>query len=635
VRAAAGGGGEPPVPDGPMGLTFSQQPSSSDNVGNLSIEIHAGAVITKRLHLRPSHAVEKCLLPLGSIVPPSFDFESLNYMMEAYPTALAPQELDDLIMMEQWLTSSVVFDTFRAEGVFAKGGLFRAGVSDVPPLYDRFEALVENHTLTSYPGFDSKFEMLMPVFVVAKSDGETSRLIGDARAFNEAFKEYFRVPRCVLPSAPDVFATLIRFPRVWSRDATSMFYQFATHPSFQRLQRFRVCNRRGHFKRGQFAVLTMGTTFAPAWAQHVAKFVVAVTLLRCTAVEEVYATAWIDNFIFAAHSESDEAVLATAFESVISELNFVCKRAEHPTVDQGGNRRFAVLGVEVVWPPTGAPYVQATTKTKKNIERSVARLLREDLPPNARDVAEWFGTGMWVNFAIIRAPLCLFHDAMALVRRACTKAIQHNNEQAWNSTVVLTRTERSAVRRLSQLWLKAAFTTAAEDQRPEAESFSDASTLGLAWSLRDAVTKKIILEDSQPATCESGLIYLHEIVASAIPLVEAAHRGYRVINSWIDNQPARDAWVRGHTTNTEADRAMATAIRAGASPTRVTWLPSECNLRMDARSRQWEIEPPTIPTDMICQHPHEAKTVRWDTGAVQKLQLFYRDYVPTLEQRIR
>jgi len=622
VRVAAGGGGGPPLPDGPLGLTFSQKPSSSDNVGNLSIELHHGGNICKRLHLRPTHAIEKCLLPLGSIVSPAFDYTSLNHMMETYPTALAPGETEDLRMMEQWLTSSIVFDTFRAQGVFESGGLFRAGVSDVPPLYDRFEELVDNHTLATFPGYDSNFEMLMPVFVVAKSDGETSRLIGDARTFNEVFKEHFRVPRCVLPSAPEVFATLIRFPRVWSRDASSMFYQFHTHPSFQRLQRFRVCRHRGHFKRGQFAVMTMGTTFAPAWAQHVANFVVAVTLLRCKANGEVYATAWIDNFIFAAHSEIDEVALATAFEGVINELNFVCKAAEHPVPDDKGDRRFAVLGVEIVWPSTGEPYVHATDKTKSNIKRSANRLLREDLAPSARDVAEWFGTGMWVNFAIIRAPLCLFHDAMQLVRRGCTKAVEAPDGDAWNSTVVLSGTERAAVRRLSQLWLTAKWTELPTDKRPAAESFSDASTFGLAWSLCEAVTKRIILEDSQSAACESKDIYLHEIVASAIPLVEAAHRGFRILRSYIDNLPARDSWVRGHTTSIQGDRAMATAIRAGAAPTLFTWLPSECNMRMDARSRQWEIHPPTIPDEMICHHPHDTKAVRWSMKAVQKLQLF-------------
>ena len=130
------------------------------------------------------------------------------------------------------------------------------------------------------------------------------------------------------------------------------------------------------------------------------------------------------------------------------------------------------------------------------------------------------------------------------------------------------------------------------------------------------------MRDSQSAACESKDIYLHEIVASAIPLVEAAHRGFRILRSYIDNLPARDSWVRGHTTSIQGDRAMATAIRAGAAPTLFTWLPSECNMRMDARSRQWEIHPPTIPDEMICHHPHDTKAVRWSMKAVQKLQLF-------------
>jgi hypothetical protein len=134
----------------------------------------------------------------------------------------------------------------------------------------------------------------------------------------------------------------------------------------------------------------------------------------------------------------------------------------------------------------------------------------------------------------------------------------------------------------------------------------------VAWVLAQKDAQFIVAEDAQPITCTSAQIYLYEMVAAACGLVDASRRGLIVDRITVDNQGAQRAWVRGHTACDAADAVMEWAIKEGHRPSTVGWIPSECNLRCDAMSRQWESQPPVIPDQVTCRHlHHDIREPRW------------------------
>jgi hypothetical protein len=225
----------------------------------------------------------------------------------------------------------------------------------------------------------------------------------DGRRFDELFHGTLSLPKMPSLDIIDIIDRILS--REWvtisSVDISSMFYQFRIHQSMRPFFHFR--NSDGHF---HMNALPMGICFAPAFAQHVSNYIV--NLVKSNLAQFHFdAFAWIDNFIVVSLSpEADEQIRA-AFDQTFLRLSLVTKPWE------GGGNRLELLGLSF---DLSTKTVYPTQRALTNLRKSMSTM-RE--LPTVFHLLTWFGHAMWINYTVLRYPLCLRPTIMDTIRTAC------------------------------------------------------------------------------------------------------------------------------------------------------------------------------------------------------------------------
>lgn len=384
--------------------------------------------------------------------------------------------------------------------------------------------------------------LLIPVFKVAKSSGG-ARLVADGRVPNRLLAEMGWVtPKMPLLPLAEFWAGIAGAEKVYTIDGTSWFYQMPISQQLGQVYGVSAAAKRGHFWSAVFAALPMGASFAPFVAQTVANAVCAIVKARVAKVCDttgLFIAPWLDNFIIAGPRAVVD-VAAASLDNLAQELNFVFKAPEWADCDDDDHHTLKLLGTTI---DLRSQEVCAIDNEADVSDFTTLGIMRR------------FGTCMWIAHAVLRLPLCLHPDAMAIVRRAGRNGVLDR----WTADMSPTNDERADLaaleRRCAGARMKLARfkeLTAEPLPVPEFVSWSDASGDCMATFVQgpDGDVGEVVC----PADPRVK-IFIKEFIAAAAGVYNASlfvPKGVERCYA-IDATAVVGAFVRGHSRSRLAD----------------------------------------------------------------------------------
>jgi hypothetical protein len=484
-------------------------------------------------------------LPLAPIVCPGFRYTALVPLFEEVEPAT------DLRTLLAWLTTDALSTALAGvvpPEVRHVGESSHIGKREVKRLLRT--QTIEHCALSSARGTVSAFK-------VPKSE-TSSRLVINGKPFDDLLKAagittppmpkpglFIReIVDMLLHHKAEVIATV---------DARSMFYQFAIPPS---LRAFFIFNRpAARMSTGgavRLAVLPMGISFAPSWAQHVSQFLLEVTKKRLPPTDTQWwdAAVWIDNFLFVADGEPTLARVRAAFDAVASEVNLALKPWE------GGGHELDVLGIALNVRDKTAKITSKSHEVLEEFDRQLGRLM------SVKAFLHFFGHAGYLTYAIARHPLCLIPRVMRQLRRI-------GRSQGSLKEVELSDADIDEARKWIA-YLKAVIFVAQPPRLEQDESgyATDASTTGVG--VVGYVTQSFQCSQMQAAMAPTS-IHLGEMAAGLI----AAHACGTEGAVWTtDNMTAFHAMLKGHSGSEAIDEMLRLWIALAPIPRAVRWVPT-------------------------------------------------------------
>ena len=173
-----------------------------------------------------------CHLPLGKIVPPSFDFHELGRLFDEVPPSKDMRYVFDIF------TTDIVARHLEENQSTRENRTLTKAVCREPEIFRMLDPLCEQGTLSMQTQTGTN-TFTMPAFLVPKSTGIASRLIIDCRSLNECLENFY-MPRMALPDIGEIMDTALHYQFAATRDASSMFYQFAVPASLAHRMQIRV-----------------------------------------------------------------------------------------------------------------------------------------------------------------------------------------------------------------------------------------------------------------------------------------------------------------------------------------------------------------------------------------------------------
>ena len=385
-------------------------------------------------------------------------------------------------------------------------------------------------------------EVPMKAFLVPKKELD-ARLVVDASPVNGAQR---KPDNMGLPPLHEFLAEMCRYQFHATVDATSYFYQFEVEAGIRRYFTLLFNRARGAPSRRVLRKMCMGWKFATGVSQSTSNLLCKVLKDRLRGiVDDFMVMCWVDNFVFAAHSEADLATVLAAFDALALEVNLKL----HPVKKPAPGKPLVVLGFLVhngslVHEPA---WLEGFVNSLEAASRGRCSL---------REAARVVGKVLWAAFAR-RHPIADLPSTMALTQ--VIAAFLATGAADWDSVLQFDATAAWAEMRV--------FTSTMRS------SFLPCSRWGKTWSLRysDAMA------DSHTATwawvdasgAEFGVfgdpeahIFLHEFRAFAQAASSAA-RAYpdqRAI-FFVDAAAVVFAVRAGHSSNATVNAWIARLFR--------------------------------------------------------------------------
>lgn len=544
-------------------------PISSDREAIVKVRTTTGMT-------KVSRSRKPCSLPLAHITKNRISFDALQTL----PIPMPPESQDFL----SWITTNRLKATLEKHPKYREARDQARHHVSRHVLRDMMQ-LSADKILEERPFSSGTLEV--PLFKVPKSDGNTSRLIGDCRTINGLLP---RPGNMELPGIHSVMKRLLSGNFMAQRDGTSYFYQFELSDEASSVFGSRVGNERGIFRQYWWKVLPMGFSYAPGIAQHT-------SLHLCRNIRYVAGTGeivpWVDNFLMSAGTQEQADTLLKSFEKVMDHVQCEYKGDDKP------RREMNALGLyfNTSSDDTDAHFVTLSSDFKLALQQSHKKIASR---MTTRIFLDVFGHLMWANHSVGREPLCRWTQTMQFLRTACRKSMETNN---WDADLVVPE----EVQREMHEFLHAAVdyrVTYAQlrEQRPEVDLWSDAS--GKAWGY-----VRFGGDDSIAATSEKyeGLnIFVAELLAASDLLHTEWKNGASVVRSNIDNAAARNAITKGHSSSQAGDLILRKLFESIPTGVRgyTRQIPTSCMIA-DGLSRNEA----KIPER--CDHEHRTEEIRW------------------------
>ena len=542
--------------------------SGSSNGVNTQIDINGERIIVRRISAR-------CDLPLAEVTTPGFCFLTLK----SYFTRCEPES--DLLLLLSWINEPDMARTLLQNNE-------AISMSD-SRLTQSLTQYLENGSISTG---SARFEA--PVFAVEKSDGEHSRLIYNGKNFDRMFQNAFgKPPPMPIPDIQIIIRALLdpRWRTLATNDGKTMFCQYAIHPLLSQCLGFRVSGQSY-----TMSSLPMGICIAPAWAQHVSNYILAILASKLSEISSHYVSfAWVDNFIFAATSEEIMERVKEKFEVVCEELQVVLKRWE-------GGDSLKILGLFFKIEEGGNSCSPSTESTQR-LGESWRRL--QSLTTTGRRFLTWFGLIGWISYTVARIPMCYYPSIMKTLRGVCRTG-------RWDEVLQVTPMLVEEGNQLMKL-VSAAMRWHEIVDTNLVTAFTDASMQYIG-----AVSFETGLAVSIRADISQRKINVGEMIAAALlgDIVATNTTSYR---NWMwvgDNTAALWAFVKGHSTNSLGDSILNWWIRKGSTPKAVLWAKS--------------VDNSSDPFTRVCCGQASAVATTLDEGMSSKCIQYPRWLIPVL-----
>lgn len=511
-------------------------------------------------------------LPLDSVAMSTIDYHKIREVCGPFPEALQ--------MMVDWMVHDDFADLFSMSDVEPGKVSRHFGEEDL--------RLLEQLSTDEVPCWEH------PIFKVGK-DEKVSRLIMDCRRFNIRFKETCgRPPQMNLPRIPEIIDKLLQYQFLGTVDAKSYFYQFEIISKLKRIFGFRVGAKRGRFWKRSFSRLPMGACFAPSLAQHMSDHLLAPVLHK---FPNVYAVAWIDNFIFAGRSAEEVDKALHFFQGIAKEVRLELKMSSLVWASS----TIEILGMVINAHDKIISPTPAFQRKWEDILTSLSKRM------TLRSVYKFAGCMLWLKTILWRQPLCTSPNIIRLLQKIGTKIA---NGGTWDEEWEVDDDLLEEMRRF-QCWPTTVHVCKTSDGQ-HVTGFSDASTIGLG-----GVEPTTGLHFAVAIICAGDMgdqIYRLELLAALemIRELEDEHPGVpkRLI---VDNQAVARTLTRGHSSDWFANMLLWSYLDDIANLRSVGWISSEENLadaysRLDlTRSKTWVTMPSAVMTHSVCWKVMEEK----------------------------
>lgn len=501
-----------------------------------------------------------CCLPLAPIVDSCLDLDKLLYLHHQH---FPESQLSSGVL--SFLTSPVLTDAMA---------LFKAPRKVIAPSRHFSEDDIDLIFSTCAEDSDpADIDMFMSCFKVPKSSNVDSRLVADGREFDTFVRSIYKELgwsefKMNIPSIETVTQMGLSYKIMFTKDATSFFYQILVPRRLRRYFGIRLASRRGKFRTGRLKKLPMGTHFSPSAACDISNSVLDILKARCPAgstmngihVGRWDAVCWVDNFIFFADDEDTAQVIRDEFDKLCEEINLICKAWEF--ADSEGHIK--VLGMlfkpgEYVLPPEVPSALSHGT---------------------ARSFLIMFGGIMWANSTVGRLPLCFFPALMDFIRLLCS-------EQDWEKHYSAPREVLMETINLVQLLRESRLLPQhVISPVPASYNWSDASSYFLAC-VHQTLGKDNWFAVPTPESFWNGDVFnIFVAESSAWALGHLHYPQPQPCASIVDNQPLARAIFRGHSGSAATDAILAHVIRNRFQDGChfIGWVPTD-EMRADIPSR--------------------------------------------------
>jgi hypothetical protein len=365
----------------------------------------------------------------------------------------------------------------------------------------------------------------------------------------------------------------------WECDGRSFFYGLPIHPELGLLYGVALGSKRGKYVKYRHTRVPMGATWAPFCAQQISKLVLRIVQARAAQrgidARDFKLFAWIDNFFCFATTERLANELRELFEEACAEFNLTLKA---PPSTLSYIPELLGLSFDLA---RGIVTPSAVARSKIADRRKRVRRIR-----TCRDFLTVFGLASWVNYTILRTPLCLFPAAMGALRQACADSGRTGD---WDAKIALTEAAMSELEYLLDLCEKTEY-------KPSATPWPSAACSPIAWTDANGANIAGLLQIGMSDTRQ--FIYSHElrIYEAELMALVIAHVEYDVpmrrCISACDNTSAVGAFLKGHSANDQADHILRAGILAATTADGFAcWVPTDVQ-RADKLTR---LHDPSVP----------------------------------------
>lgn len=237
-------------------------------------------------------------------------------------------------------------------------------------------------------------------FKVPKKDG-LSRFIVNCKPINDVFP-LFREVSMNGENLYELTDWALHYKVIWSVDANAYFFHFKLQGNAKELFPVRFDRERSSITVFMDR-LPMGFTLAPAIAQRTSNLITnAVRKEIQRNGWDAKVAAWIDNFIVFAHDDITANKVMSVVEIKLSHFNIKFKDRDKSGIFLGLVRSPEGLVMQKEW----------VSAFKKDIAS-----IPKDHICNSKLIERILGKALWVNYAIVRQPLALHPNILALARR--------------------------------------------------------------------------------------------------------------------------------------------------------------------------------------------------------------------------
>jgi len=526
-----------------------------------------------RNDIRPPRA--PCNLPLAKITERKIYYEKLlGLPIEPSPALIEALSWIISDRLKKHVESHPLFQSTRAK---SNHHVSRYLASDMKYLHDT-KVFVEKSW--------SPCTLEIPIFKVPKSDGTTSRLIGDARPVNRLLPKQGPMG---LPDLPVLILSLLQQRVLYQLDAKSYFYAFSMCEATSDIFGIRWGDRRGRFYTSRWNVMPQGFMLAPRIAQFTSLHIAKNTL---QGDKDSILAPWIDNFLFGAADRHQMDILISKFQNICEAINLDIKPPETPpgvTMDALG------LHFDVSSPDIDDHYVELQSKFKENMAENEA-LISSRMTP--RQYFQVFGSCMWANYAVARQPLCRWSTALATIRSMAISLHRDGRRESWDEAVDV---DPIAVRELfdmSRLLCNCRRTfRSLKNVSSDTDVFTDASQ----WAWGYLTTAPHLAGEHRTHSIQD--IFVAELLAACDAWYTLASK---VPNLHVDNTAAVGALLKGHSSTGRGNLILSRLYQFLPLDARawVTTVPTACQ-RADLLSRGVYAAGPH------CGHNHVSRPAGW------------------------